>query len=118
MSSVKRVARSNVRFHARGITCEFPSLTMYSAAIRSSSIDDAGPRFESTGFCARPTSERSVKFCMFQAPIWMTSAASTTASTCRASMSSVTIELVSSRAATRMSRPLPEPGTHTATSAA
>ena len=52
---------------------------------------------------ARPTSASSMKFCMFRAPIWITSAASSTASTCRGSISSVTTgSPVSSRASRRI----------------
>ena len=107
MSSVKRVEVSKVRMpRSQSITWEFPSRTTYSAAIRSSSIDADAPRFSSTALSERPTSASSVKFCMLRAPIWITSAASTTASTSRASISSVTIgRPVSSRASLRMSSP-------------
>src|SRR5438477_188299 len=85
------------------ITCALPSRTMYSAAISSSSIEAAGPRFSSTGLSVLPTSESRLKFCMLRAPIWITSACSSTASTCRGSISSVTIgRPVSSRASTRI----------------
>ena len=91
MSSVNRVDVSNVLIpRSQRITSEFPSLTMYSAAISRSSTVDERPRFSSTGFGARPTSERSEKFDMLRAPIWITSATSTTASTWRGSISSVT----------------------------
>ena len=55
MSSVNRVDVSNVLIpRSQRITCEFPSLTMYSAAIsRSSTVEDE-PRLSSTGFGARP----------------------------------------------------------------
>ena len=77
---------------------------MYSAAISSSSIVDDMPRLSSTGLCARPTSASSEKFDMFRAPIWITSVASTTASTWRGSISSVTSgSPVSSRASCRIS---------------
>ena len=105
MSSVNRVAVSNVLIpRSQRITSEFPSLTMYSAAMRRSSTVDDRPRLSSTGFGARPTSERSEKFDMLRAPIWITSATSTTASTWRGSISSVTSgRPVSSRASTRIS---------------
>ena len=77
---------------------------MYSAAISSSSIDAAGPRLSSTGLSVLPTSESRLKFCMLRAPIWITSACSSSASTCRGSINSVTIgRPVSSRASTRIS---------------
>jgi hypothetical protein len=79
---------------------------MYSAAINSSSIDADGPRFNSTGLLAFPTSARSEKFDMLRAPIWITSAVSTTAATSRGSISSVTSgRPVSSRASSRIFRP-------------
>ena len=88
------------------ITSAFPSLATYSAAMRSSSIEADGPRLISTGFGARPTSDSRLKFCMFRAPIWITSAVSTTASTSRGSISSVTSgRPVSSRASARILRP-------------
>ena len=84
---------------------------MYSAAIKSSSTDADGPRLISTGFSARPTSASSTKFCMLRAPIWITSAVSSTASTWRGSISSVTIgRPVSSFASRRISsasKPMP-----------
>ena len=47
MSSVKRVARSNVRMpRSQSITCEFPSRSTYSAAISSSSIVADGPALQ------------------------------------------------------------------------
>ncbi len=105
MSSVKRVAVSNVLIpRSQRITSELPSLTMYSAAISRSSTVEESPRLRRTGFGARPTSESSEKFDMFRAPIWITSAASTTASTWRGSMSSVTSgSPVSARASLRIS---------------
>ena len=52
---------------------------------------------------ALPTSERRLKFCMLRAPTWITSAISTTASTSRGSINSVTSgSPVSSRASARM----------------
>ena len=64
---------------------------MYSAAIRNSSSVAASPRFNSTGFRFRPAAFSSEKFCMFLAPIWITSAYSATSSSASWSMASVTI---------------------------
>lgn len=64
---------------------------MYSAASSSSSIVPESPRFNNTGRRTSPTAERSAKFCMFRAPICNMSACSATTSTCRVSMTSVTI---------------------------
>ena len=65
---------------------------------------ETATRLSSTGFGARPTSDRSEKLDMLRAPIWITSAASTTASTWRGSISSVTSgRPVSSRASFRIS---------------
>ena len=99
-SSVKRVAVSNVLIpRSQRMIRSFPSLATYSAAISSSSTDADGPRFSSTGLSERPTSESSRKFCMLRAPIWITSRVSSTSSTCRGSISSVTTgKPVSSRA--------------------
>ena len=80
---------------------------MYSAAISSSSTVDDAPRFSSTGFRACPTSASSEKFGMLRAPIWITSAVSTTGSTSRGSISSVTSgSPVSSRASREDLEPL------------
>src|SRR4051794_22169130 len=81
----------------------FPSRATYSAAISSSSTEADGPRFSRIGLSALPTSASSMKFCMLRAPIWITSAASSTASTWRGSISSVTTgSPVSSRASRRI----------------
>ena len=89
----------------------FPSLATYSAAIRSSSTEVEAPRLSNTGLSARPTSDRRRKFWLLRAPIWITSVASTTCSTWRGSISSVTTgSPVSSRASRRIasaSRPSP-----------
>ena len=76
MSSVLRVEVSKVWIpRSQSITWWFPPRTMYSAAIgaipRSSPTARA---FNMTGSSARPTSSSSAKFCMFRAPIWITSA--------------------------------------------
>ena len=122
MSSVNRVEVSNVLIpRSQRMTSELPSLTMYSAAISRSSTVDERPRFSSTGFVARPTSERSEKFDMLRAPIWITSATSTTCSTWRGSISSVTSgRPVSSRASHEDLERLARrgPGTRTARCAA
>ena len=89
----------------------FPSLATYSAAIRSSSTEVEAPRLSSTGLSARPTSESSRKFWLLRAPIWITSVASTTSSTCRGSISSVTIgrpvSAFASRSSSSASSPRP-----------
>ena len=56
------------------ITCSFPSDRMYSAAISHSSMVLARPLFKRIGLLCLPTSRRSLKFCMFLAPICMMSA--------------------------------------------
>ena len=59
-SKVLRVAVSNVRMpRSHRMTLGFPALTMYSAAIRSSSIVAPKPRLTITGRATRPTSRRS-----------------------------------------------------------
>ena len=88
-----------------------PSRAMYSADSSHSSIVADMPRFSSTGVPVRPTSRSRSKFCMLRAPSWIMSATSSTSSSCRGSMTSVTIgRPVSSRASARISRPgLPRP---------
>src|SRR5216684_794912 len=49
------------------------------------------PRLRRTGFLARPARLRSEKFCMLRAPIWMTSAYSSTRSRDSLSIASVTM---------------------------
>ena len=112
MSSVNRVDRSKVLMpRSQRITRGLPSFKTYSAAMSSSSTDADGPRFRSTGLSVLPTSDSSRKFCMLRAPIWITSATSITASTCRGSMSSVASgSPVSSRASSRIASPsIPSP---------
>ena len=92
ISIVLRVAVSNVRIpRSHNITSPFPSAMMYSAAINSSVMVADKPRLSSTGRCTRPTSDSSGKFCMLRAPICSTSAYEATSSTCRGSITSVTI---------------------------
>jgi hypothetical protein len=79
---------------------------MYSAAISSSSSEADAPRLSSTGLSVLPTSASSRKFCMLRAPIWSTSAVSTTSSTWRGSTTSVVNgSPVTSRASARIARP-------------
>src|SRR5919201_2961545 len=106
-SSVYRVAVSNVLIpRSQRMIRSFPSFATYSAAIRSSSTEVDMPRFSSTGLSARPTSASSRKFWLFRAPIWITSAASSTGSTWRGSINSVTTgNPVSSPASRRIARP-------------
>ena len=81
-SSVFLVAVSKVRIPlSQSITSRFPLDMIYSADISHSLIVADIPRFSSTGFGARPTSDRSEKLDMLRAPIWITSATSSTAST-------------------------------------
>src|SRR5213082_2523285 len=65
MSSVLRMARSNVRMpRSHNITCPLPRASTYSAASsRSSRVADM-PRFRSTGLPLSPTSVSSAKFCL------------------------------------------------------
>src|SRR5213082_2523284 len=69
MSSVLRIARSNVRMpRSHSITWVLPRARTYSAASsRSSRVADM-PRFRSTGLPPSPTSVSSAKFCMLRAP--------------------------------------------------
>ena len=66
-------------------------LRMYSAAMRNSSRVADMPRLRRTGSLARPARLRREKFCMLRAPIWMTSAYSSTRSSDSLSMASVTM---------------------------
>src|SRR3990170_990765 len=89
-SKVFRVADSKVRTpRSQRMIFRFPSEAMYSADISHSMIVALIPRLRMTGLSRRATSVRSRKFCMFLAPIWITSAYLTTRSMSRGSMSSV-----------------------------
>ena len=78
-SNTLRVDGSKPRMpRSHRITSRFPSDSTYSAERSSSSIVAAIPRFNSTGFLARPATLSSEKFCMLRAPIWMMSATSAT----------------------------------------
>src|SRR2546428_48711 len=60
------------------ITSRFPSASTYSAERSSSSTAADIPRFDRTGFLARPATLRCERFCMLRAPSWMMCATSAT----------------------------------------
>ena len=78
-SNTLRVAVSKPRMpRSHRITSWFPSASRYSADSSSSSMVADIPRFNRTGFLARPAALSSEKFCMLRAPIWTMSATSAT----------------------------------------
>ena len=91
-SNVFLVAVSNVLIPlSQSITFSFPPAIIYSALISHSSIVELIPLFNNIGVCVLPTSFNKSKFCIFLAPICITSTSSTNLSKYAVDINSVTI---------------------------